>query len=202
MGIDFFRLPPKEFRERLRLMNCGLVVAFSDEARSRVSGFEFMEPVASFGPFQVFRVKDFIPCWAWTGDLGSPLATERVSSIEYRLDTAGVRESSATVSLAYADRWHAYAGRRRLPTEPAQELIRIALTDPVPDEVVLRYEIDRRRPLMALVAGVFCLVLGASWTSRLGRLTRASTADDTMGNTPVVGPRRENREADPVRGGA
>ena len=51
----------------------------------------------------------------------------RVSSIEYRLDTTNVADSYATVSVAYAPRWHAFARGTRLPVGPAHGLIRIAL---------------------------------------------------------------------------
>ena len=34
MGQGFFQLPAEDFRERLRLLNCGLVVVFSEQART------------------------------------------------------------------------------------------------------------------------------------------------------------------------
>lgn len=178
MGEGFFRLPPEEFRERLRLLNCGYVVAFTEDIRARLSGLGFMEPAATFDPFQVFKVKGFVPCWAWSGDFGEPLKVVRGSSLEYQLDTAGIRDGSATVSLAYAHRWHAYAGGTRLPIEPAQGLIRIALPDPAPERVVLRYEINRRPPAMGLVAGVLCLLMGVSWSAWLSRAAPPRTGDE------------------------
>ena len=177
-GPRFFSLPEEELRQSLRFVNCGFIVVNTEDARRELARLSFMEPAAEFGPFRVFRVRGFVPCWAWSGDSGSPIRIVRVSSIEYRLDTTNVHDSYATVSLAYAPRWHAFASGTRLPVEPAHGLIRIALADRAPEQIVLRYELNRRPSVVAAVVGLMCLIVGMSWTARLSRLPATSKADD------------------------
>ena len=126
-------------------------------------------------------MKGFVPCRAWAGEFGAPGhrpgLVHRVS-----IGYGGPPRSIRRRVVGLRARWHAYAGRTRLPTEPARGLIRIALTESVPDRVVLRYEIDRRPPLIGAVAGAFCLLMGAAWAARLSRLAPASNA----ANAPVA----------------
>ncbi len=178
IGARFFSLPENELRQSLRLLNCGFIVVNTEEARRELARLSFMEPAAEFGPFRVFRVRGFVPCWAWSGDSGSPIRIVRVSSIEYRLDTTNVNDPYATVSVAYAPRWHAFAGGTRLPVEPAHGLIQIALDNRAPKEVVLRYELNRQPSVLAAMVGLLFFVVGISWTARLSRLPVTSNADD------------------------
>jgi hypothetical protein len=161
------KLDEPGIRASLKRLNCEYVVTCSHKGRMALDRLSWLKRVARFGQFDVFQLRGFVPAWAWAGgDLDRPLNVTKVSPTEYLVDARGGPESTLLVSLAYANRWRAYAGDSPLEVDSSLGLIQVHLGSSAADQVVLRYEIPRCRAIAGAMTGIVLCLLVCAWIWR------------------------------------
>lgn len=181
----FAELSEHETRETLNRLNCPYVVACSDEGRRALSQLDCLELAAQFGNFAVFQLRDFSPCWAWSGDRSgnateTAIRIERVSPIEFRtITTVPGADDTVIVSAAYARRWKAYAGESELPIDADKGFIRIHVDGAPSGEIQLRFAIPKQGTIVGVSGGAslfLAVVVWIAFRNRRASLPPASVA--------------------------
>lgn len=154
-------LTARTVRERLWALNCRHIVAFSDPMREFLTSLGFLQCSCRFGRFCVFTWPEMVSHYAWSdGPPRRVIPVTRVSNVLYEIDLQGTDAANIRVSLQYHANWRAYLEGREVQVRPWEGLMRIEPPAGVRGILLLRYEIDRKRPLAAVAAGALLTALG------------------------------------------
>jgi hypothetical protein len=173
-------LTARTVRERLWALNCRHVVAFSDSMREFLTSLGFLQCACRFGRFCVFTWSEMPPHYAWSdGPPRQVIPLTRVSNVLYKIDLGETDAARINVSLQYHANWRAYHDGREVSVRPWEALMRIEPPSGARGTLLLRYQIDRKRPLAAVAAGALLTVLAGLALRRQG--TRVSNEKPSAG---------------------
>lgn len=166
-GTELPALTPEVVRERMWLLNCNHIIAFSRPMSQFLSSLGFLRCSRRFGRFCVFSWSEMEPHYAWSGESNTLIVpAARISDLQYELDLGDMEATTVYMSIQYHGNWKAYADERPVAIRPWKGLMQIALPAEPFGTLRLRYELNRTLPLALVACSALCLLLGAVKLSR------------------------------------
>lgn len=165
----------------MRLLNCRYIVANSQQVKRFLDGVNFLETVQVIGRFKIYEYRELKPAWAFfaSGRSGE-IRVKKISPTELKIQVANDEKDNLNVSLAYDKRWKAYLFGQEIPIFSQAGLISIPMNRAGPQEVWLKYEIEKRMPTIFVLLG-FILILIIQFLS-LNKVDRKAKFTKPHGN--------------------
>ncbi len=163
--IDSLKLSDNLIYDRMKLLNCRYIVVYSDKTKRRLKDVPFLELVAKFDKFFIFKNTKMESAWAYKVGTGEKVQLIKHSPIHYELITDGQADDLVQISIAYLAKWRAFYETNEIPIVNSNELMQVHLPDHGKQVIHLKYIIDRKTPLMFILAGVISLLLLINFTS-------------------------------------
>lgn len=167
--------------QNMRLLNCRYLVANSQQVKRFLDGVNFLETIQVIGRFKIYEYRELKPAWAFfaSGRSGE-IEVEKISPTKFKIQVANDEKDNLIVSLAYNKRWKAYLFGQEIPIFSQAGLISIPMNRAEPQEVWLKYEIEKRMPTIFVLLG-FILILIMQFLS-LNKVDRKEKFTKPHGN--------------------
>jgi hypothetical protein len=140
--------------QNMRLLNCRYLVANSQQVKRFLDGVNFLETIQVIGRFKIYEYRELKPAWAFFArERSGEIKVKKISPTKLIIQVANEVEDNLIVSLAYDKRWKAYLCGQEIPIFSQAGLISIHMNSAGPQEVWLKYEIEKRMPIILVLLG-------------------------------------------------
>jgi hypothetical protein len=145
--------------DEMRKLNCKYVVAVSKQLITRLERVSFLKKVLVLDMGVVFENTVMSPAFAYSENRGTSVRFTEDSVHQYELQLDGSSGELIHISMAYHPGWKAYVDGAPVPVVDEDELVELRLAKSGPQKILLRYEIERTKPLLLFGVGVAGLLI-------------------------------------------
>jgi hypothetical protein len=144
----------------MRLLNCRYLVANSQQVKRFLDQVKFLETIQVIGRFKVYEYRELEPAWAFSANgRSTEIKVEKISPTKFKIQVANEEKDNLVVSLAYDKRWKAYLRGQEIPISSQAGLISIPINNAGPQEVWLKYKIEKRIPIIFVLLGLILILI-------------------------------------------
>lgn len=143
--------------ERMRLLNCKYIIAYSDALVNRLTTVPFLYKKAVFGIFHVFEKADMKPAWAYNIKTGASAEMKRYSATHFEIIANGAKGDDIHISMRYHPNYIATTNQAAIPVNNQKSLINITLPRDGKQSIHFNYTFKKQIALYLLFSGILLL---------------------------------------------